>query len=552
MHTALRSFFPVAVAVVALTGRHAEAADVAAAAPAVFQFATVVKTSAGKSSDAFLWIPPRAQQVRGVLFAGMTSAERELVKDAVVRRVCSEASLAIVFVKTGISSVNVQRVLDDFAAASGYDELSVAPLFFVGHSAGGPQAKAAAVAHRDRCFGVMQYRGGSPGIPANSTDPDPVPPGVPAVMMLGQFDEFGKVARDESGRENWERGVDSMRTFRSNDARNLGCFVVEPGAGHFAWSDRSAAYFAMFLRKAAALRIPDWPADAQAPVRCREIDATRGWLTEFPTTGAAKHTPAPVAEYTGEPGGASWHFDREMAEATVAHHRGLVGKRDQFIRWLDPCTVEQGARFFFDEITWIGDGQTFEVHPQYAESYPRQHGGRGLVWAQAGQPVGNSAMAIRVRPTGGSIAAVGATTLRVQFDALAPATDPKPPAFVAYVEGDDQWRYAEQVGIVRSLEMTEGKEQSITFPALADVNAANANAAAAPIELNATSDSGLPVEYYVAHGPATIEHGKLILDDLPRRARLPIEVKVVAYQFGRGVEPRVKAAAPVARVLRVQ
>lgn len=549
MGITLRSL--VAVAVVTLAVRHAAAADVVPTAAAVFQFTTVVKTSAGER-DAFLWIPPQSEQVRGVLFAGMSSAERELVKDAAVRRACREESLAIVFLTTGISSVNVQQVLDDFAAASGYHELSFAPLFFAGHSAGGPQAKAAAVAHRDRCFGVMQYRGGSPGIPANSLDPDPVPPGVPAVMMLGQYDEFGKVARDESGRENWENGVVAMRTFRSAAAGNLGCFAVEPGAGHFAWSDRSAAYFALFLRKAAAQRIPDWSPDAQAPVTCRQIDATRGWLTELPTRAAARHAPAPVTEYTGDPGDASWHFDREMAEATVAHHRGLVGKRDQFIRWLDPCTVKAGARFFFDDIAWIGDGQTFEVHPHYAETYPRQYDGEGPIWAQAGQPVGNSAHAIRLRPTGGPLVAVGPNAFRVQFDALAPAPGPKATAFIAFVEGDEQWRYAEHVGIVRSMVLTEGQEQAITFPALPDMNAGDGNAAPAPIELKATSDSNLPVEYYVAHGPATIEHGRLMLHELPKRARRPIEVKVVAYQCGRGIEPRVKAAMPVARILQVR
>ncbi len=551
MRSALRSIVFLAIAVVTFPAPHAAAADGGSTTAAVFQFATVVKTSAGER-DAFLWIPPQAQQVRGVLFTGMSSAERELVKDAAVRRACREESLAIVFLQTGISSVNVQQVLDDFAAASGYQELSVAPLFFVGHSAGGPQAKAAAVAHRDRCFGVMQYRGGSPGIQANSLDPDPVPPGVPAVMMLGQFDEFGKVARDESGRENWENGVVAMRTFRSADPRNLGCFVVEPGAGHFAWSDRSAAYFALYLRKAATLRIPDWSPDAKSPVMCRPIDATRGWLTELPTRAAARHAPAPVAEYTGDPGAASWHFDREMAEATVAHHRGLVGRRDQFIRWLDPHTVKAGARFFFEEIAWVGDGQTFEVRPRFAETYPRQYDGEGPIWAQAGQPVGKSDQAIRVRPTGGPLVAVGPNAFRVQFDALAPVPGPKATAFIAFVEGDDQWRYAEQVGIVRSLVLTEGQEQAITFPALPDVNAGDANALATPIELNATSDSKLPVEYYVAHGPATIEHGKLTLQELPRRARLPIEVKVVAYQFGRGVEPRVKPAPPVTRVLQVR
>jgi pimeloyl-ACP methyl ester carboxylesterase len=59
--------------------------------------------------------------------------------------------------------VDIQKVLDELARNSGYSELAVAPLFFVGHSAGGPQAKAAARRYRERCFGVVQYRGGSPG-----------------------------------------------------------------------------------------------------------------------------------------------------------------------------------------------------------------------------------------------------------------------------------------------------------------------------------------------------------------------------------------------------
>jgi hypothetical protein len=544
MQIMIRSMVALVVAV-AIRG-HAGAAE----SPAVFQFATSVKTAKGER-DAHLWIPPRAEQVRGVLVAGMSSAERELVKDATVRRACAEESLAIIYLKTGIADVDVQHVLDDFAATSGYRELSVAPLFFMGHSVGGPQAKAAAVRFRDRCFGVMQYRGGSPGIPANTVDPDPVPPGVPALMMLGQFDEFGKVHRDASGRENWENGVDSMRIFRGNDARNLGSFIVEPGAGHFAWSDRSGEYFALFLRKAAQRRIPDWPLDTTSAVRCRDIDAADGWLTELPTRAAARHAPAPASDYTGKSGDASWHFDREMAEATVAHHRGLVGKQDQFIRWLDPCKVEAGARFFFEEIRWVGDGQTFEVSPRFAETYPKQYDGKGPIWAQAGQPVGHSAAVIRIRPIGGPLVAVGANALRVRFDALAPATSSAGTGFLAFTEGDDAWRYAEQIGIIRRVGLTEGKDQEITFPPLADVRAADVQAAATAVDLRGTSDSGLPVEYYVAHGPATIENGKLLIHDIPRRARLPLEVKVVAYQFGRGLEPLVKTADPVTRVLRV-
>lgn len=95
--------------------------------------------------------------------------------------------------------------------------------------------------------------------------------------------------------------------------------------------------------------------------------------------------------------------------------------------------------------------------------------------------------------------------------------------------------------------LTIGKDQTITFPPVP-----NLKVGAGPVALNATSDSGLPVEYYVAYGPAVTENGKLRIVEVPARAMFPVEVKVVAYQFGRGVEPRVKTAAPVERVLRIE
>lgn len=114
------------------------------------------------NATALLWLPPEAKQVRGVLMAGMTLAERELVKDPHIRKACAAEQLAIVFLTTGLGAVDIQDVLDEFAKVSGYRELSMTPLFFAGHSAGGPQAKAAAAKFAQRCFGVMQYRGGAP------------------------------------------------------------------------------------------------------------------------------------------------------------------------------------------------------------------------------------------------------------------------------------------------------------------------------------------------------------------------------------------------------
>lgn len=508
---------------------------------AVFQYVAATPSKKGMTT-AYLWIPHQAKTIRGVVVGGMTLAERELARDETIRKACADEQLAIVFVKSGLASFDVQRMLDDLANASGYRELSVVPLFFVGHSAGGPQAKTLAATLADRCFGLMQYRGGAP-----SWDP-PVPPGIPALMMLGQFDEYGKaMMRDENGRENWENGRDEMIKFRGIDASNLGNIVIEPGAGHYAWSDRNAAYLALYMRKAAKARIPEIRGDETEPIKCKPIDVAGGWLTDL-TIKSPGHAPAPYREYTGDKSRAGWHFDRELAEATVAYHKGIT-KKDQFVRWSDPGVDENAQRFFFDSLKWVGDGQTFEVNPVYADRYRKTlKTGTGPRWPMPGEPVGHSKAPILVRTVGGPYVPVGQNRFRMRFDALSPATSSGRGTILAYSEGDADYRYTEVVGMTPKnfVGITSGKEQSIAFPPIGDLRVD-----AGPTALKATSDSGLPVEYYVVSGPAVIEKGSLKLSEIPSRATFPLEVRVVAYQFGRGVEPTVKAAPPIEQTIRI-
>jgi len=510
---------------------------------AVFQYTAPVTGDKGQSA-AFLWIPPQAEQVRGVVIGGMTLMEREFAKDDRIRQACADEQLAIIFLKCGLGAVDVQKALDDLAAISGYRELSVAPLFFVGHSAGGPQAKACAIRMAGRCFGLVQYRGGAPG------GEQAVPAGVPTLMMLGQFDEFGRTMRDESGRETWEGGRDALIMFRAADERNLGSLVVEPGAGHFAWSERNAAYLAMFIRKAARARIPDWPSDAKEPIRCREIDVKAGWLSDLRINKADAVEPAAYESYRGDKIRAAWHFDQEVAKATVTYHAGMAGRKDQFIRWMDPTWVDAGARSFFTQLKWVGDGQAFEAHPVYADKYPTtQRGGAGPRWADAGQPVGHSSAPILVKQVSGGVVSVGPNTLRMKFDNLAPASEPGRVTFMAYSAGDGEYRYTEQVGMMpRGFSgLKAGREQTITFPPIGKLKPDSE-----PVPLRATSDAGLAVEYYVAFGPASIVDGKLRIEQIPVRAVFPITVRVVAWQFGRGVEPMVKTATPVEQTILIE
>ena len=79
--------------------------------------------------------------------------------------------------------------------------------------------------------------------------------------------------------------------------------------------------------------------------------------------------------------------DALLGTEKFAYHAGEFGKKDQFLKWSDSYWVDAGTRFFFTKLTWVGDGQTIKVHPAYAETYPKQSGGRGPRWLAAGKPV---------------------------------------------------------------------------------------------------------------------------------------------------------------------
>jgi hypothetical protein len=490
----------------------------------------------------FLWIPPEAKQVRGVAVCGMTLMEREFVRDPIIRKACREEQIALVFSTGGIGRVDIQKTLDRFARESGYRELSTAPLMFVGHSAGGPPSHRMARKYAERCFALVQYRGGVPW------GGDGLPQGVPSLAMVGQFDEFGGTMRDANGNEPaWQRARDGLAGLRRKNPDALVTLVVEPGAGHFAWSERNAKYLAKWMSKAADARIPEtWEITTDTPPTLKTLDAGDGWLVSLDLKKIAETDPAKPAKYDGDKGDTMWVFDKQMAEATVKYHQGMGGK-DQFIRWKDRYWVDAGTRYFFLGMKWVGP-RTFEVHPVYAEKVPTQHKGRGPKWASAGQSAGHSEVPIKVKPVSGPIVRAGTRRLRIEYDALTPAGARSRATFMAYSEGDDTYRYTEQVGMMpRGFRgLRKGKKQTITFPEIKDVSADTK-----PFELKATSDADLPIQYYVAEGPAVVTGGKLHITQIPRRAKFPIEVTVVAAQFGSAVEPKVKTAKPVRRSFKI-
>jgi len=73
----------------------------------------------------------------------------------------------------------------------------------------------------------------------------------------------------------------------------------------------------------------------------------------------------------------------------------------------------------------------------------------------------------------------------------------------------------------------------------------------AEIKLAASSDANVPVCFYVREGPAQIVGDTLRLMPIPPRTRFPVAVTVVAWQYGRSTEPKLKSAEPVERTFYI-
>ena len=101
--------------------------------------------------------------------------------------------------------------------------------------------------------------------------------------------------------------------------------------------------------------------------------------------------------------------------------------------------------------------------------------------------------------------------------------------FAAVHPGDAEYKPAvQQAHMFIPARNTNGAEQHITFPEIPDQKAGVKS-----LKLDATSDAGVPVYYYVREGPAEVAGGILKFTALPPRAKFPVRVTVVAWQYGR-------------------
>ncbi len=184
------------------------------------------------------------------------------------------------------------------------------------------------------------------------------------------------------------------------------------------------------------------------------------------------------------------------------------------------------------------DGLTFKVEGGFLSEIPPELIG-------AGTKLGHAPGPIKFRIITGPAIQTGPETFRIQFDRGGMGG----PIWIQEEHpGDDQYRHAVQPGqMVIPPKLDKGKPQTITFPKIE-----NQKAGVKSIKLEAVSDSGLPVDYYVLAGPAEVEGDTLKLTPIPVRSEYPVKVTIVAYQWGRTIEPLYQSAQPVEQTFTIE
>lgn len=505
----------------------------------------------------FLWIPPECKQVRGVVVGQHNMEEEGILEHPAFRRVMAEIGFATVWVTPGVgwafnpdkAGASFDGMFRALAEKSGYHELADAPVVPIGHSAYASFPWHFAVWKPERTLAGVSVSGQWAWYKGREDEKEPVTWNAKALDGIPQLVTYGEY---EWAEERLDHGLALRAKFPNWILTTVG----EAGAGHFDYSDRKVAYLADYIRSAAKHRLPP-RSPLSGPVPLVPVNpSTQGWLYERSHMGArATVAPAPVGAYTGDVSRAMWAFDEESAKAASSFSDEDKGKRIQLVgyRQKGGITPQTGGH---QQVTLafepIEDGLTFKLSGGFLDTVPQ---GRPEKWV--GKPKdspiehGNDPQNIRISRIAGPVQQIGPDTFAIRFNRVGfeNAYRCSEIWMLASHPGDATYRRSAQQSLMRiSPKLKDGADQTITFPAIADQKIG-----VKTVALKATSSRAeSKVHYYVLAGPAeVVDDDHLAITAIPPRATLPITVTVVAWQWGRTIDPKVKSAEPVTRTFTI-
>jgi len=502
-----------------------------------FQFlATVPFTDAQgkpKTTTAYLWIPEKCRNIRGMVLAQQNVAEQGFSENAAIRQACRETDMAIVWFYPGFAptfsnadqdGAVMQKALDELARISGYEEIATVPWLPFGHSTTGGFVQNLAGWKPDRCIAQIVFKSHVDlALPNNRQ--------IPLFELAGNFTEWNQQKKDwtMNGPNFW--GPSAIGKDRAATHRPMS-YLLECGSSHFVMTDTEAEMIAMYIRKVVPARLPTGSGIL------KPVDIDSGWVVDLDMTNPKRSPAQPAKSATDNARNGVWFIDGEMARAVETLMNVNWSRKTQIpvILCNDgsiPAVQDSGL---FTEVTPVAgeNGVTITLKTAFLDRIPANF------TTGAGQALGHSDKGeIQIAWLGGNAVVTGPDTIRMIVDRRRTIY-----GSMIYVRhpGDDEYRPSIQPFGVGILSNKAGKPQTITFPEIPDQPAGTTQ-----LELKAVSDAGLPVEYCVIVGPARVSGKTLTFTDIPPRSRFPINVTIMAYQYGRSIAPAVQSAGWVER-----
>ena len=230
-----------------------------------------------------------------------TSPSNAGLEDPIVRDAASEECLGVVWIGAGkLSGLSADMgpgagdaflaMQRDLAQVSGFPEIANAPIISTGHSAQGQFAWK---------FAEWAPRRTIAAIPIKTA---PLPAvldlhGVPLLYIVGQTTEWPQYRDGRIGDRDyfWPVVRQSALALRHADSNAPIAVAVDPGGGHFDWSDSLARLVALYIHKACASRLPPRSAPATGPAPLRALSYRDGWLLDSAGMDPDRFKPAAVA-----------------------------------------------------------------------------------------------------------------------------------------------------------------------------------------------------------------------------------------------------------------